>query len=107
MRTQRRLSVAARKDRIAIEQQVVRGNRRAERAAFLEHVADRFLGRDVLEHDLQLRKIAPHRNQHLVDEYSFAIEHIDLRAGDFAVDQQRHSDALHLAPARGRSDADW
>ena len=33
--------------------------------------------------------------EHLVDEHAFAIEHVDLGRGDFAVNQQRQRMLLH------------
>jgi hypothetical protein len=49
----------------------------------------------VLEHDAQAGEAAPQRQQHLVDEAALAVEDVDLRIGDLAVDQQRQVLALH------------
>jgi hypothetical protein len=35
------------------------------------------------------------RRQDAVDEHRFAVEDVDIGIGDFAVDEQRHSDRLH------------
>ena len=49
----------------------------------------------MLEHDLQVRQARAQRDQHGLDEYGFAVEDIDLRIGDLAMDQQRHADFRH------------
>src|SRR5688572_20146365 len=101
MRTQSRLSVTPGKNRIAIKQQVVRGNRRADAAAFFENVADRVLCCDVLEHNFQVRVLATKWNQHFVDENLLPVEYIYLRSSDLSVYQQRHGNALHFLERKG------
>ena len=64
------------------------------------------LGRgDMLEDDPELRKVAGEAAQNAVDIDGFAIEDVDLRVRDFAMDQQRHADPLHrLQRRRKRGD---
>ena len=57
-------------------------------------------GREVLEDDLQLRKVGAQRDQLLLDETGFAVEHVDLGVGHFAVHQQRQPAALQRLERR-------
>ena len=56
---------------------------------------DGFRGRDMLEDDFELGEVADQRGQHAVDEHRLAVEHVDVRVGDLAVDAQHHADRLH------------
>lgn len=86
---------AANEQRVAVIQQVVCRDGRADRPLRVAHVFGGVLGGDVLEHDLERRKIAAQRLHHGVDEDGFAIEDVDRGVGHFAVHQQGHADVLH------------
>ncbi len=88
---------AAGEQRVAVVQQVMRGDRRGERAVAMTvgHVVGRLLRRDVLEHDAQRRERRAQRDQLLVDEHPLAIEQVDGGIGDLAVHEQRHAARLH------------
>jgi hypothetical protein len=49
----------------------------------------------VLEHHLQLGKVAPQRLHHALDEHRLAVEQVDRRVGHLAVHQQQQALALH------------
>jgi hypothetical protein len=74
MRTQ-----AALEDRVAVVQQVVRGDRRGSpvRRASLADVLRGVFRRDVLEHHLQLGQVAAQRLEHAVDEHGLAVEQVE------------------------------
>jgi len=74
---------------------VVRGDGGGGKAPGPLHVLRGLAGGDVLENDFQLGEIAPQRHELLLDEHSFAVEQVDVGAGDLAVHQQRHVGALH------------
>ena len=95
MRTQ-----AAEKDRVAVEQQVVRGDRGGGVGTGAGDVLRGILGGDVLEHHLQLGEVAPQRHHHLVDEHRLAVEQVHRRVGDLAVHQQQQTGALHRLQRR-------
>ena len=57
------------------------------------------LRRDVLEHDLQRREVAPQRHEVALDEYRLAVEDIDVGIGDLAVDEQRHAASASASSA--------
>ena len=63
--------------------------------AGIAHIVRGFACRDVLHHDAQLGKVAPQRNQLLVDEHRLAVEQVDVGRGDLAVHQQQQAFALH------------
>ncbi len=46
--------------------------------------------RDMLEDDPQLGQAAGERREHPVDEHRLAVEDVDIRVGDLAVDEERH-----------------
>ena len=70
--------------------------------AGLGDVLRALLRRHVLEHDPQRREVAPQRRQVALDEDRLAIEHVDRRIGDLAVDEQ--DDAFLLGGGERRRD---
>ena len=80
--------------------------------AALAHELHAFLGREVLEHDVEAGEILGHRLQAALDEHGLAVEDVDLGIGFLAVDQEGHADLLHprehaadlgeIGDARGR-----
>ena len=86
---------AALEDGVAVVQQVMRGDGGGQVGAGVLHVLRRFLGRDVLEHDLELGEVAAQRAQDAVDEDGLAVEQVDLGVGHLAVHQQQQARALH------------
>ena len=86
---------AALKNRVAVVEQVVRGDGgRRERACAL-HVLRCVSRGDVLKHDFQARKIAAQRDELLVNEHRLAVKQIHVAIGHLAVHQERHARALH------------
>ena len=79
---------AAFEHRIAIQQQVLRRDRRGDARARALHELRGRARRDVLEHDLQVRHAFDDAAQHAVDEGVLAVEHVDAALGDFAVHLQ-------------------
>jgi hypothetical protein len=63
----------------------------AGKAVGIAHVLRALLGRDVLEHDLQLGEVAAQRNHHAVDEHGLAVEQVDVGVGHLAVHQQQQA----------------
>ncbi|MPL73085.1 hypothetical protein SDC9_18878 [bioreactor metagenome] len=102
----------AHQDVVAVDDQVMRGDRRAEVFALAAHIVHTILGGDVLHHHPQPRGGAAHRVEHALDEHRLAVEDVDGRVGDLAMHAQRQADlghrlehAAHLvevAHARGR-----
>ena len=66
---------------------MVRGDGGGQVRARVLHVLRRFLGRDVLEHDLQLGEVLAQRAQDAVDEDGLAVEQVDVGVGHLAVHQ--------------------
>ena len=64
---------------------------------------DRFPGRDMLDDHLQAGMVPQQRQQALLHEHGFAIEHVDGRIGRLAVDQHGHADPLHPLEHRTQS----
>ena len=60
-----------------------------------QHELDRCPRRDVLEDDAQARNACRERRQHLIDEPRFAIEHVDVGVGDFAMHLKDEIPLLH------------
>ena len=86
---------AADEERVALIEQVVRGDGCRDRATGLCHILRRLSGGDVLEHDAQCREIAPQRLEHSLDEDRLTIEDVDARIDHLAVDQQGQAFTLH------------
>lgn len=86
---------AANQHVVAVVEQVVGGDRRADVAVGRLDELHRVAGGDVFEHHLEAWEALGHPAQLLIDEVFFAIEDIDLRTRHFAVDQQRQTDFGH------------
>ena len=80
---------------VAVDAEMVSGDRGGEAVIAGFHVLHGVARGDVFEYYLEFGEVAPERGEDLVDEHRFAIEDIDLRRGHLAVDEQRHSDRLH------------
>ena len=81
---------------VAVDDEVMGGDRRREVGPAPADVRHRLLGRDVFEDDAQFGEAAAQRIEHPLDEHRLAVEHIDLGVGDLAVDQQRHPEPGHM-----------
>ena len=86
---------ASRENRIAVEQQMLRGDGGAGIRIAGSHVLRGLPGGDVLEHDLQTRKVTAQRDHLLFNEHGFAVEQIDIAARHLAMHQQQQAVALH------------
>ena len=91
---------AALKDRIAVDDQMMRGDRRRQIEAAILDIADRLLGRDVLEHDAQFRQPAAQGVEHALDKHRLPVENIDFGIGHLAMDQEGHADRGHALQHR-------
>ncbi len=87
---------AAFEHRVAVVQQVMRGQRRGDIVRRACNELRGIPGGDVLEHHAQPGQVVQQRLQHALDEHRLAVEHVHCRVGDLAVHQQRHAAALHL-----------
>src|SRR5882762_2564067 len=87
---------AAHEKRVAVHEQVVRGDRRRDVRTGDLDVLHRVSGGDVLEHDLELGKAIDGGAEDFLDEGLLAVENVDRRVGRFAMDQQRHADFRHF-----------
>ncbi len=80
---------------IAVVQQVMRGDGRADVSRSLVDELHGIGGGDVFEHHFECRETLDHAAHVFVDKDFLAIEHVDVAAGHFAVDQQRHANFGH------------
>ena len=80
---------------VAVEKQVLGGNRRGNRIRCFANEGCRIGRSDVLENDLQGREALDQPDHVLIDEALFAIEYVDIGTCDFAMDKQRHTDFGH------------
>ncbi len=78
---------AANQHVVAVVQQVLRSDGRADVGRGLGDELRGIAGGDVLEHHLQCREALDHTAHVLVDEALLAVEHVDLAAGHFAMHQ--------------------
>ena len=78
---------ATREHRVAIDVEVLRGDRRRDVWPGAVDESGGFGGGDMFEHHFQRRKIGDQTRQHPLDEHRLAIEHVDRRIGHLAVDQ--------------------
>jgi hypothetical protein len=74
---------------------VLRRDRRRDVGRRSGDERSRLRGGDVLQHDLQCRKVAHDRAQQSLDEDALAIEDVDVRIGDFSVQRQHDTLLLH------------
>ena len=80
---------------VAVDVQVMRGDRRRQVVRSGGNEVRRVGGGDVLEHHLQARMALEQGDELLLDEDRLAIKDVDGWIGDLAVDQQRHANPLH------------
>ncbi|MNJ41594.1 hypothetical protein D3C77_365210 [compost metagenome] len=80
---------------VAVVQQVLGGDGRADVGRSLVDELHGIAGGDVLEDHFQGREAFDDTAQVLVDEQLLAVEHVDLATGHFTVHQQRHADFGH------------
>ena len=86
---------AAGEDGVAVVQQVLGGEGGGGEVVGIAHVLGSFARGDVLKHNFQRGEVAAQRDELLVDEGGFAVEQIDVGAGDLTMHQQQHVGALH------------
>ena len=86
--------------RVAVDDEMVRRDRRGDVRPGAFDEGHRLGGGDMLEDDLQRREVADQPGEHALDEHRLAVEDVDLRIGDLAMDQQRHADPLHRLQRR-------
>ena len=87
---------AAQEQRIAVHQQVVGRDGGPDVRPGHLHVLHRVARGDVLDHHLEVREPFHERAQRHLEEGLFTVEDVDLRGGDFAVDEQGDAEFLHL-----------
>ena len=80
---------------IAVDHQMVRGDRRRQPPRPAAHEIHRLFGGDMFENDGQLGELTEQRFQNPLDEHRFPIEDIDARIGHLAMHQKRHAGLLH------------
>ena len=85
---------------VAVDRQMMRGDRRPQPAVGCAHIIDRIGRGHVLQHHPEAWKFPPHGIEHALDIDRLAVEHVDRLVGDLAVDQERHADPLHLREHR-------
>ena len=86
---------AARKDRIAVVQQMVGRDRGGSEFVRILNILRSLQRGDVFEHDLELGEVAAQRDQLGIDEYCLPVEQVDFRTGHLAMYQQWHRLTLH------------
>ncbi len=87
---------AADEDGIAVDDQVMGGDRSGDVAAAAADVFDPLLGGDMLHHHAQAGGSAADRVKHRVDKHCLAVEDIDVRARDLAMNAERQPDLGHF-----------
>jgi len=80
---------------LAVVQQMLGRDGRADSRPGIDHEFNRARRRDVLEHHAQAGEPFEQRLQHRIDEVSFSIEHIHFGLRRLAVHQQGHADLFH------------
>ena len=86
---------AAIEHRVAVEHQMLGRDRRGDVWPARAHEVNGIGSGDMLEHDLQRRKVVNKTGQCAFDKHGLAVKNVDVMVGDFAVDEQRHADPLH------------
>ncbi|MCY1292421.1 hypothetical protein D9M70_416480 [compost metagenome] len=89
-------------DRIAVDDQVMGGDRAGKVCLRRLDVIDAVLGGDVFHRHLQFRQPLAQRIEHGLDEHGFAVEDVDIRARDLAMDAERQADLRHALQHRHR-----
>ena len=97
---------------VAVQHQMMGGDRPRDPRAPALHIGDALGGRDMLEHDAQPRQAPAQGFEDAVDKDRLAVEDVDLGVGHLAMDAKRHArlgharkhplDARQIAHARGR-----
>ena len=83
------------KNRVAVVQQMMRGDGRCRESVCVAHIMRSLLGGDVLKNDFEFGEITAQRNQLGVNKHRFTVEQVNVRAGDFAMHQQQQASLLH------------
>ena len=91
---------AADEQRVAIHQQMLRSDRRGDARARGAHEFGRGAVVTCSKTMRRLRERSTSRRQHAVDEARLAIEHIDVRVGDLAVNLQDEAELAHASQHR-------
>lgn len=86
---------SAQKHGVAVDLQVVRGNRGGQGRWPCLDEGHGLGGGDVLEHHLQPRVTFQQGLEVAFDEHRFSIEYIHFGVSHLPVDEQRHADPLH------------
>ena len=86
---------AALENSVTVKFQMMRGNRRGYIRACSCDKCGRLSCGDVLKDDFQIREVFNDVLQNIIDKDSFAVKDVYVLMGDFAVHQERHSNALH------------
>ena len=87
---------ATRQDVVAVDDQVMRGDRRGKVGASGAGISDAFLSGDMFHHHAQTGDAAAQRVKDGVDEHGLAVENIHRGIGDFAVQAQGQADFGHF-----------
>ena len=82
-------------DRIAVVQQVMRGNGGGGETVSRARIVRRLTRGDVLHHDFEFREIAPQRDELGVDENGLAVEQVNIAGSHLAMHQQQQALSLH------------
>src|SRR6516164_962912 len=91
---------AAGEQSVARVEKMLRRDRRADLGRCGRNEVDCFAGRHVLEYDRERRKVAHDARERSLDEYTLAVEDVDVGTGRFAVNEERESVTLHGAEGR-------
>ena len=86
---------ATEKNRVAVVEQVVRGDGGGDGVRCLADVLRRLTRGDVLQHHAQARELLLQWHQRAIQEHLFPIEDIHFGIGDFTMQQQGQIDPLH------------
>ena len=105
---------AADQDGVAVDDQVMGGDRAGKIGLGRLDVVDAVRGGDMLHRHLQFRQALAQRIEHGFDEDGLAVENIDFRRRHLAVDAERQADLRHalqhrhgLVRNRARRHANW
>ena len=81
---------------VAVEQQVLRRHGCGHIIAGFQYQSGGFGSGNVFEHDFKIRHLRQNRLHHALDKGGFAVENIDFRIGDFAVNQEQNALLRHF-----------
>ena len=85
---------------VAVDDEMMRRDRPAHIVALRADIIDAVLRRDVLHHDTQAGDALAQRVEHALDEHGLAVENVDLRIGDLAMNAKRQADFGHALEHR-------